>query len=227
MTSAADITGPAAALLAGLITSLHCVGMCGPLACAACARGGGEKGGSFGATAVYHGTRVVSYALVGVAAGLVGRRLADALSGGATRWMTWLFVIFFLAVAVGLDKWVRIPMPKGAMAWMASASSKCGAWGRAAVLGFFTPLLPCAPLYLVLMAAALSGSAVAGGAIMAAFGIGTVPLLFVLQTQFFRLGALWSPRTMEYLRRGLALASVVLLLMRGTYSAHTGCPMCH
>jgi sulfite exporter TauE/SafE len=224
MTSAAEITGPLAALLAGLITSLHCVGMCGPLACAACARNGGA--GSLPATFVYHGSRLVSYAIVGIAAGLVGRRLADALSGGATRWMTWLFVIFFLAVVVGLDKRLRVPMPKGAMAWLGATSARCGTQGRAGVLGFFTPLLPCAPLYLVVAAAALSGSAMDGGLIMAAFACGTVPLLLAVQSQYLRLGAWWSPRTMDYLRRGLALASVGLLLARGTYTASTGCPMC-
>lgn len=223
---AAEITGPVAALAAGLITSLHCVGMCGPLACSACARAGGGAG-SLAATVVYHALRMVSYALVGMAAGLAGRRLSDALSGGATRWVTWIFVIFFLAVAVGLDKRIRLPMPKGVVAWLGSVSGACGPRGRAGLLGFFTPLLPCAPLYIVVVAAALSGSAWSGGAIMAAFGLGTVPLLFILQSQFFRLGALWSPGTMEWLRRGLALASVVLLLVRGTYTASTGCPMCH
>lgn len=225
MTGTAEITGPLAALLAGLITSLHCVGMCGPLACSACARSGGK--GSLAATCVYHGSRIVSYSLVGIFAGLAGRRLSDALTSGSTRWMTWVFVVFFLAVVVGLDKKIRLPMPKGVMAWLGTTSAGCGPQGRAGVLGFFTPLLPCAPLYLVVAAAALSGSAWAGGAIMAAFALGTVPLLFILQSQFFRLGALWSPGTMEFLRRGLALASVVLLLVRGTYSASTGCPMCH
>lgn len=221
---AAEITGPAAALLAGVITSLHCVGMCGPLACAACVKGEGR--GSMTATFVYHGTRMISYALVGVAAGLIGRRLSDALLGGATTWMTWLFVIFFLLVVVGLDKRLRVPMPKGTMAWLGGVSARCGVKARAGVLGFFTPLLPCAPLYLVVVAAALSGSAWSGGAIMAAFAVGTMPLLLVLQSQLFRLGTRWSPATMDYVRRGLALASVVLLLMRGTYSASTGCPMC-
>lgn len=221
---AAEITGPAAALLAGVITSLHCVGMCGPLACAACVKG--ESRGSMTATFVYHGTRMISYALVGVAAGLIGRRLSDALLGGATTWMTWLFVLFFLLVVLGLDKRLRVPMPKGTMAWLGGVSSRCGVKARAGVLGFFTPLLPCAPLYLVVVAAALSGSAWSGGAIMAAFAVGTMPLLLVLQSQLFSLGTRWSPATMDYVRRGLALASVVLLLMRGTYSASTGCPMC-
>jgi len=220
-----EITGPLAALLAGLITSLHCVGMCGPLACSACARGGGQ--GSMQATLIYHGSRVVSYAIVGLAAGLVGRRLSDALLGGGTRWMTWLFVLFFLAVVVGLDKRIRLPVPKGSLAWMGAASARCGVRGRAGVLGFFTPLLPCAPLYLVVAAAALSGSAWSGGSIMIAFALGTVPLLLVLQSQFFRLGARWSPDAMDYVRRGLAFVSVILLVARGTYTASTGCPMCH
>ncbi len=224
MMAAPDITGPLAAFLAGLITSLHCVGMCGPLACSACSRSGGK--GSLTAAVVYHGTRLISYTLVGVAAGLVGRRLADALSGGATRWMTWLFVIFFLAVALGLDKRLRVPIPMRAQAWLGKRASERGLWGRAGILGFFTPLLPCAPLYLVVMAAALSGSVWDGGSIMLAFALGTIPLLFLLQSQVFRLGATWSPRTMDYLRRGLALVSVALLLVRGTYSATTGCPMC-
>ena len=226
MTTAADITGPLAALLAGLITSLHCVGMCGPLACSACSRPGGK--GSIRATFIYHGSRLVSYSLVGLAAGLVGRRLSDTLLSGGTRWMTWIFILFFLAVVVGLDKKIRFPAPKNALAWMGATSARCGVNGRAGVLGFFTPLLPCAPLYLVVAAAALSGSAWGGASIMAAFAIGTVPLLFVLQMQFFRLGARWSPLSMDYVRRGLALASVLLLLVRGTYSASTGgCPMCH
>lgn len=222
---AAEITGPTAALVAGLITSLHCVGMCGPLACAACSRSGGP--GSMAATFVYHGSRIASYALVGLAAGLIGRRLSDALTGGATSWMTWLFVLFFLAVVVGFDKRVRVPLPKATMAWLGATSARCGAKGRAGVLGFFTPLLPCAPLYLVVAAAALSGTSWAGGSIMAAFALGTVPLLLMVQSQFFRLGTRWSPTTMDYLRRGLALAAVVLLLMRGTYGGpEPSCPMC-
>lgn len=225
MNSAMEITGPVAAFVAGLVTSLHCVGMCGPLACAACARGGGQ--GSMAAVIVYHASRVVAYTLVGLAGGLVGRRLSDALLGGATGWISWLFVLFFLAVVVGLDKRLRVPMPKGAMAFLGTTSARCGVRGRAGVLGFFTPLLPCAPLYLVVVAAALSGSAWSGGMIMASFALGTVPLLMALQSQFFRLGSRLSPATMDYLRRGLALASIVLLLMRGTYTASTGCPMCH
>lgn len=220
-----ELTGPVAALAAGLITSLHCAGMCGPLACSACARSQG--GGGLRAALGYHAARVVSYALVGLAGGLLGRRLADALSGGATRWITWLFVLFFLAVVVGLDKKLRVPLPRSGLAWLTAASARCGPRTRAGVLGFFTPLLPCAPLYLVVVAAALSGSAWSGGAIMAAFALGTIPLLLLLQSQVLFFGTRWSPGTMDLLRRGLALASVVLLVMRGLTPVPGACPMCH
>ncbi len=225
MIAVPDVAGPLAALLAGLVTSLHCAGMCGPLACSVCTRR--EGGGSLAAACVYHGSRMFSYALVGMAAGLAGRRLADALSGGATRWMTWVFIAFFLAVALGLDRRLRVPMPAGVRVWLGQRAAGKSVFGRAGFLGFFTPLLPCAPLYLVVTAAALSGSALDGAGIMLAFALGTIPLLFLLQSQFFRFGALWSPRVMDYLRRGLALVSVALLLVRGTYGAATGCPMCH
>jgi sulfite exporter TauE/SafE len=76
-------------------------------------------------------------------------------------------------------------------------------------------------------AAGFSGSALQGGVVMLAFGAGTVPLLFLIQNRLAWLQARWSPQRMDYLRRGLALASVVLLLVRGTFTASTGCPMCH
>ena len=65
----------AAAFLAGLVTSLHCVGMCGPLSCSwALGKAGTPAAGhSFLInTSLYHGSRLVSYGLIGMIAGLIG-----------------------------------------------------------------------------------------------------------------------------------------------------------
>jgi len=99
--------------------------------------------------------------------------------------------------------------------------------GRATALGFFTPLLPCVPLYLVVAAAALAGSAANGAILLAAFGLGTVPLILLLQNRYGWMQQKFTPQTMDYLRRGLAFASILLLVSRGTFTASTGCPMCH
>jgi len=208
--SAAD-TGFFAAFVAGLVTSVHCLGMCGPLACAVCVKSSGA--GSLSATAAYHGLRVFSYGVAGFFAGLVGRAVADVLFGGAGRWLTWAFVVFFVLVATGLDKRVRVP-PVGS--WMGRCLRAGGATpGRAGVLGFFTPLIPCGPLHLMIATAALSGSAISGAGVMLAFALGTVPLLLALQSQCFRVGAWGSPRVLDYFRRGLAVVCVGLLVHRG------------
>ena len=53
MTESLTIT---AALVAGLVTSVHCVGMCGPIACSIGTMKGGETRRLYAATA-YHGAR--------------------------------------------------------------------------------------------------------------------------------------------------------------------------
>ncbi len=224
MISAAELTGPLAALVAGLVTSLHCAGMCGPLACAACTsscRRSEQTPALF-----YHGGRLLSYAAAGAMAGWLGSRALAPFLDGATRGMAWVFALFFLAVVLGLDKRVRIPLPAG---WIARPFAVGGRspLGRSAALGVLTPLLPCAPLYLVVAAAALAGSAWNGAILLAAFGLGTIPLLYVMQNRFAWMQARFSPRTMDYTRRGLALASIALLFFRGTFTAATGYPMCH
>lgn len=218
-----ELAGPMAALLAGLVTSLHCAGMCGPLACAACTSSSNCGPSRQTPIFVYHLTRLSSYAMVGALVGGLGGRLSIFLTGGATRGMTWVFVIFFAAVVLGLDKRFRLPtLPNSVGRWFARSQ----AWGptsRAAALGLLTPLLPCAPLYLVVAAAALAGSALAGAGLLLAFGFGTVPLLFLVQNRLGWLEAKWSPRQRDQLRRTLALASIALLLLRGTFTASTGC----
>lgn len=205
----AAITGPVAALVAGLVTSLHCAGMCGPLACAACVKSNGA--GSLAAAAAYHGFRIISYGVVGFLAGLIGRVVSDVLLGGTTRWLTWAFVVFFVLVATGLDKRMRFP-PAGA--WMARCLG-ASEFLRAALLGALTPFIPCGPLYLIVAAAALSGSALSGAAILLAFAAGTVPLMFAIQSQYFRIGSRFSPTALDILRRALAVISIGLLVYRG------------
>jgi len=211
--------GPTAALVAGLVTSLHCAGMCGPLACAACVRSGGA--GSLAAAFAYHGARIVSYSVIGLLAGLAGRAVSDVLLGGTTRWLTWAFVIFFILVATGLDRRLRLPV---AGEWMAGILAPGDAvFVRAAALGALTPFIPCGPLYLIVAAAALSGSAASGAAVLAAFALGTVPLMLALQSQYFRFGARFSPAVLDRARRLLAAVSVGLLLYRGLGDPGTLC----
>jgi len=87
-----------------------------------------------------------------------------------------------------------------------------------AALGLATPLLPCGPLYFLIGLALLSGSAGRGAEFMLAFGLGTVPLLWLAQTQLGRAQRGLSPSWNERLRVGLALTAALVAAwrLRGT-----------
>ena len=212
MIDGASIDTAGAAFVAGLVTSLHCVGMCGPLACGVA---GGQGASAQMASTLYHGGRFLSYTVLGVAAGAIGAEPLARLMSSPAVIFPWVVVALFIMVAFGLDK--KIPKPKIAIRWTARIKLKVfrmPAAQGAGLLGLVTPLLPCAPLYLVLTAALLSGSAAKGGEFMAAFALGTVPLLWVAQGSFNRLRTKISPSGFEMVRKGLALAAAAMMVWR-------------
>ncbi|HWA25552.1 MAG TPA: sulfite exporter TauE/SafE family protein [Lacunisphaera sp.] len=212
------ITGPGTALLAGLVTSLHCVGMCGPLACALMPARAGDAD-SHTVSTVYHLCRLGGYSLLGALAGGIGRLPLTLLGSDALRYLPWLLVLFFVAVAVRFDQRLpRLPLlgrAYGAVAARLRGGSRVRA---AALLGVATPLLPCGPLYFLVSLAMLSGSAQRGAETLFAFGLGTVPLLWLAQVNFHfirvRLGPVWLARTQTIL--ALVVAAVLVWRLRGT-----------
>lgn len=206
------------AFVAGLITSLHCAGMCGPLACVVMPSRADAADGPTVST-VYHLSRLSAYAALGAMAGGLGRMPLTWLNGTALRWLPWVVVLYFLAMAFRWER--RLPKPL----WLARLTLRLGPWARrqsrlkaAAVVGWATPLLPCGPLYFLVTLALLSGSAVRGVEFMLAFGLGTVPLLWLVQSRSRWLGARLSPAGLDRLRLGLALATALIVSwrLRGT-----------
>ena len=204
-----------AAFIAGLVTSLHCVGMCGPLACSSSKVG------------VYHGTRIAAYGIVGALAGWIGTLPVWWLEKRSVAVLPWLLVIALAVVGIGLDAW--IPKPKFLsmpMARIRLGITKMGANARAAALGLATPLLPCGPLYLMFGLSMANGSAASGAEFSVAFGLGTLPLLAMAQMGLQRAGITLSPVGMKRLQRGLALIAAVTLAwrLRGTlFGGPGGC----
>jgi sulfite exporter TauE/SafE len=211
----ASVNSPAAAFVAGLVTSLHCVGMCGPLACSLMpARGSGGQGTSDGQTVstVYHVARLTGYAVLGALAGGIGRAPLGWISQSALRWLPWVLVPFFVALALRWDRYLPRFAALGRLTW------KLHSWMRgrsrleaAAALGFATPLLPCGPLYFLVTLALLSGSALRGVEFMLAFGLGTVPLLWIAQSQFQWVRQKLSPLWLGRMRMALALTTAIVI----------------
>ena len=214
----AAINSPAAAFVAGLVTSLHCAGMCGPLACGLMPVKG-DRADVHTVSTTYHVSRLTGYAVLGGVAGGLGRMPLNWLSDSALRWLPWVMVVFFVGLAFRLDRRLPKIAVLGRLTW------RLQAWLRgrsrvqaAAALGLATPLLPCGPLYFLVALALLSGSALRGVEFMLAFGLGTVPLLWLAQSQFQwvrqKLSPLWLDRTRIIL--GCSTALVIGWRLRAT-----------
>jgi sulfite exporter TauE/SafE len=211
---AAVIYSPGAAFVAGLVTSLHCAGMCGPLACGLMPVRG-DPADARTVSTVYHVSRLVGYSILGGLAGGAGRWPLAWISQSAWRWLPWLLVVFFVGLAFRWDRHLPKIAALGRLTW------KLQSWLRgrsrvesAAALGLATPLLPCGPLYLVVALALLSGSAVRSVEMMLAFGLGTVPLLWLAQSHFHWVRAKLSPLWLARVRVTLALVSAGVLSWR-------------
>jgi sulfite exporter TauE/SafE len=164
---------------------------------------------------VYHVSRLAGYSALGALGGAIGAAPLTWVSQSAFRWLPWVLVVFFVALAFRWDRFLPKLGALGRLTW------KLQGWlqGRsritaAAALGAATPLLPCGPLYFIVSLALLSGSAARGVEFMLAFGLGTVPLLWLAQTQFHwvrqKLSPLWLNRT----RVALALTAAVMVAWR-------------
>jgi sulfite exporter TauE/SafE len=203
-----------AALVAGLATSLHCVGMCGPIACGlgTLAKSEGER---LTAASLYHGARLLSYGVIGAVCGALGQQPLRWFFDSPAVLLPWVMAVVLFVMAFGWDK--KIPRPAIFSRITARARFKAcrlSALGGASAMGLLTPFLPCGPLYLVFGAALLAGSAARGAEFTLAFGLGTVPLLWVAQHQFLRFRGKLTPLATARLRRGLAFATALMLVWR-------------
>lgn len=194
---------PAAAFVVGLATSLHCTAMCGPLACAMRVN-----------PVEYHATRFASYTIAGAACGAAGAVAAGFFQGSTARVVPWVMAAVLLMLAFGLEK--RIPQSR----FMAGLLFKIRI-NRS--LGWLTPLLPCGPLWLMLGAAAVTGSWWNGGLHMAAFVAGTIPLPLLLQSGVTKIQERFSPAVIRWSQQSIALLSAGLLIWRASLPLHACC----
>jgi uncharacterized protein len=161
-------------LLLGLASSLHCAGMCGPIATSLMFGFGPRQNRTLAAA---QAGRILVYVTAGTLAGAAGglavgaaphpnafliMRVAAALSLG------WIgFSLLGLAPSLaGIDR-LTAPVARAVMRFRGPS----GALAAGMVWGF----LPCGMVYGALFYAGLSGGALSGALVMAGFGLGTLP----------------------------------------------------
>jgi sulfite exporter TauE/SafE len=163
------------AFLLGLVGSVHCAGMCGPLALALPVVGSRGWGFVWGRI-IYNAGRVGAYITLGMVFGLAGKGLALS---GFQRWLSISAGVLMLAgLILGTGKF-KMPVVR----WVGFLKSRFGSllkkrtYLSLLALGAINGFLPCGLVYLAATAGLASGDFWMSTGYMAAFGLGTWPVM--------------------------------------------------
>jgi len=210
----------AAVFVASILGSLHCAGMCGAFLAFAVGADADQPRGRASLHVGYHGGRLVSYALLGAAAGGLGALadLAGVLAGLQPIAMAMAAVV---VIGFGIITLLRISGARFAAlrppAWLArafAAGNKVAmAWKptpRAWAVGLLTTLLPCGWLYAFAFTAAGTADPLKGALTMAAFWAGTLPVMVSLGVGLRGL--------LGVLGKRVPMATCILLILVGLFT---------
>jgi sulfite exporter TauE/SafE len=200
------------AFLIGLAGSLHCIGMCGPIA-VALPIGKVSRARHVIGRVTYNLGRILTYALLGVGAGLVGQVIK--VSGYQQALSIVLGVLILLAVVLP-GRFGAILIGSRLHARLFEPIRRY--WGRLFgqnsvrsmfVVGLLNGFLPCGLVYGALAGAAITGEPLSGALYMAVFGAGTFPVMFAMSL----IGRMFGAGFRMKLRRLVPVGAVVLGLL--------------
>ncbi len=167
-------------LTIGLIGSMHCIGMCGPIVVALPLKKHHLQAKIAGAI-LYNSGRIITYSSLGVLFGLMGRgiHLAGFQQGtsillGAAMIISVLFpFVFWEKITIGnLFSRFSARLIATLMKLFADRS-----YFSLLMIGLLNGLLPCGLVYVAVAGAINSGHVLTGAMFMMFFGIGTVPVM--------------------------------------------------
>ena len=167
----------------GAVGSLHCIGMCGPIAMAL-PMGARSTGGRLAGGVIYNLGRVVTYSVLGLTLGTVGDFLITPQVQSSVSIVFGAAILLYLLLPSRLKKSVSKLSPaqgffiklRKLLGNLLSSYTNRSLFG----IGLLNGLLPCGMIYLALTSSFLTGSAVNGSLFMAGFGLGTLPAMVTI-----------------------------------------------
>jgi sulfite exporter TauE/SafE len=169
--------------LMGLLGSVHCIGMCGPLMMALpiSHRTNLQK---IVALFLYHAGKILSYSILGILLGLFGsqfpvfgfqRNISIVL--GVTML---LYVLYVFVLKPRHIQWWPLSSVYNLIVKKLSKLFKSNSIFSFLMIGMLNGFLPCGMIYLALSSSLATQNILHGGLLMAFFGLGTVPALMMV-----------------------------------------------
>lgn len=196
----------------GLLTSVHCIAMCGGICLSQCAKtavDAGDNKTNFSVTStslMYNIGRVLSYTVIGGLVGALGSVVSfTGIMTGIVQLLAGLFMIIMGLNMLNLFPWLRKLNPR-----MPKIFTK-GIYTRSRntspfYIGILNGLMPCGPLQAMQLYALSTGSPIKGAISMFLFSIGTVPLMFTF-------GALSSLLNKKFTKKMMTVSAVLVMVL--------------
>ncbi|MEO7360636.1 MAG: sulfite exporter TauE/SafE family protein [Gemmatimonadaceae bacterium] len=217
-------------LTASVLGSVHCAGMCGPFVCFYTGSASRESNSLstmqravMHTHVLYNVGRLISYLLLGAIAGAMGSGITQAgglagVANGAALLAGVLMLAWGLHRVAALRgirirAWPTSTLPLAMQKMMGNVLLKVKAQSpgaRALVTGLVTTLLPCGWLYVFVVAAGGTGSAVRGMVLMAVFWLGNVPAMLAV--------GIGVQRAFGPLQRTLPMLSAITVTALGMFA---------
>ena len=191
--------------LVGLLTSVHCVAMCGGINLAQSAVSVRSGRQIRSANLQYNAGRLLSYTLMGGIVGALGSVLRVSTAVQAAIQI--IAAVFMLLMALNLLepgglRGMLPTLPGGLRARLMGKGRNSSLW-----IGLLNGLMPCGPLQAMQLYALSAGSWIMGALSMAIFCLGTIPLMLGI--------GLVSGKLNRRFARPMRMASGVLVLVMG------------
>ena len=168
----------------GLIGSLHCVGMCGPLAIVFCTGENNTPSQTIKSALFYNLGRTFTYSILGLLFGFLGSFLMVTNLQKTVSIILGILLIVSFIFNINIDQSINgstiIKKYHSSVRKFISQMMAKSKEYHPFQLGMANGLLPCGLVYLALAGAIATGSVINGIMFMALFGLGTLPMLFAL-----------------------------------------------
>ena len=204
----------------GLMTSVHCIAMCGGINVSQCLSENKKFSGL--SPVMYNLGRVVSYTVIGFVLGFAGMLFGTGENLGVSSIIQGLIKSFagIYMVIMGVNMLGFVPQIKRLTFHLPNFIGKFRVKNsQPFVVGLLNGFMPCGPLQSIQLVALATGNPFTGGLSMFAFSLGTVPLMLGLGSLVSVLGKRFTDRMMTV---GAVLVTVMGLAMVSQGASLTG-----
>lgn len=201
-----DSMGYGMIFVVGLLTSVHCIAMCGGINLSQSVSSAQNNVKIFTSNFNYNFGRIISYTLVGGIVGAIGSVISfNGAFKGAVAIVAAFFMIIMAINMLGIFPSFRkfnVRMPKKVAIFLNNSKK-----GKSSFyIGLINGLMPCGPLQTMQLYALSKASFIGGAISMFLFSLGTVPLMFTF-------GVISSKLNKKFAEKMLTVSAIIIFIL--------------